>query len=239
MVPLPENFLAGLRAATKQHGVVMILDEVITGFRWARGGAQERFGVTPDVCVLAKIVAGGLPGGAVAGRADIMDQLDPEAAAKAGREKIGHQGTFNSNPLCAAAAIATLSIVEKEDVCAKAEATTEQIRSGMRDILMEEGVPWGIYGDASAFLIFQNPKGLKIDPKTFDPLKLGFRELKAVRNANLSHRLRIAMLSSGVDIMGAPGGLVSAAHGPRDVARTLDAFRTSVRWMKDEGDVRA
>jgi glutamate-1-semialdehyde 2,1-aminomutase len=238
MVPLPKNFLSELRAATKQHGVVMILDEVITGFRWARGGAQQRFGVTPDMCVLAKIVAGGLPGGAVAGRADIMDQLDPAAAAAAGREKIGHQGTFNSNPLCAAAAVATLSIVEKEDVCAKAEATTDKIRAGMREILVEEDVPWGIYGDASAFLIFQNPKGLKIDPKTFDPLQFGFKELKAVRNANLSHRLRIAMLANGVDIMGAPGGLVSAAHGPNEVGRTLEAFRTSVRWMKTEGDIK-
>ena len=239
MVPLPKDFLAELRAATKQHGVVMILDEVITGFRWSRGGAQQRFGVTPDMCVLAKIVAGGLPGGAVAGRADIMDQLDAEAAARSGREKIGHQGTFNSNPLCAAAAVATLSIVEREDVCAKAEATAEQIRAGMREILVEEDVPWGIYGDASAFLIFQNPKGLKIDPKSFDPLQLGFKEIKGVRNASLSHRLRIAMLANGVDIMGAPGGLVSASHRPSEVARTLDAFRTSVRWMKAEGDIKA
>ena len=239
MVPLPRNFLSELRAATKQHGVVMILDEVITGFRWSRGGAQARFGVTPDMCVLAKIVAGGLPGGAVAGRADIMDQLDAQAAARSGREKIGHQGTFNSNPLCAAAAVATLSIVEEQDVCAKAEATTEQIRAGMREILAEEDVPWGIYGDASAFLIFQNPKGLKIDPKTFDPLQLGFKEIKGVRNASLSHRLRIAMLANGVDIMGAPGGLVSAAHGSKEVARTLEAFRTSVRWMKAEGDIKA
>jgi glutamate-1-semialdehyde 2,1-aminomutase len=238
-VPLPQNFLAELRAATKKHGVVMILDEVITGFRWSRGGAQARFGVTPDMCVLAKIVAGGLPGGAVAGSADIMDQLDAQAAARSGREKIGHQGTFNSNPLCAAAAVATLSIVEREDVCAKAEATAEQLRAGMREILAEEDVPWGIYGDASAFLIFQNPKGLKIDPKTFDPLQLGFKEIKGVRNANLSHRLRIAMLANGVDIMGAPGGLVSAAHRPSEVARTLDAFRTSVRWMKAEGDIKA
>ena len=76
MVPLPEGFLAGLRAATSERGVVLILDEVITGFRWSRGGAQERFGVIPDLSVLAKIVAGGLPGGAVCGRADIMDQLD-------------------------------------------------------------------------------------------------------------------------------------------------------------------
>ena len=237
MVPLPENFLAGLRAATKARGVVFILDEVITGFRWSRGGAQARFGVIPDMCVLAKIVAGGLPGGAVAGRADIMDQLDAQVAAAAKREKIGHQGTFNSNPLCAAAAIATLSIVEREEVCAKAEATADDIRSGMRKILAEEDVPWGIYGDASAFLVFQNPKGLDVDPQAFDALKFGFKELKAVRNANLSHRLRIAMLANGVDIMGAPGGLVSASHGPTEVARTLDAFRTSVRWMKAEGDI--
>ena len=238
-VPLPRTFLQTLRAATQERGVVLILDEVITGFRWSRGGAQARFGVTPDLCVLAKIVAGGLPGGAVAGRKDIMDQLDLEAAAAAGREKIGHQGTFNANPLCAAAAVATLSIVEREEVCAKAEATAGQIRAGMRQILVEEDVPWGIYGDASAFLIFQNPNALDIDPQTFDPLRYGFKELKGTRNARLSHRLRIAMLANGVDIMGAPGGLVSAAHGADDVARTLEAFRVSMRWLKAERDIAA
>ena len=108
----------------------------------------------------------------------------------------------------------------------------------MREILVAEDVPWGIYGDASAFLIFQNPAALKIDPKTFDPLQLGFKGIKGVRNANLSHRLRIAMLANGVDIMGAPGGLVSAAHRPNEVERTLDVFRTSVRWMKAEGDIK-
>src|SRR5437588_8947440 len=172
MVPLPEGFLAGLRAATKKHGVVLILDEVITGFRWSRGGAQARFGVIPDLCVLAKIVAGGLPGGAVAGRAAIMDQLDAAASKAAKREKIGHQGTFNANPLCAAAAVATLSIVEREDVCDRAEATTQEIREGMRQILAEEDVPWGVYGEASSFLIFQNPNRLPIDPAAFDPRKL-------------------------------------------------------------------
>ena len=112
--------------------MVLIFDEVITGFRWSRGGAQGRYGITPDLCILAKIVAGGLPGGAVAGRADIMSQLDAAAAKAAGREKIGHQGTFNANPLCAAAAVATLSIVESEDVCARAERTAEDIRKGLR-----------------------------------------------------------------------------------------------------------
>jgi glutamate-1-semialdehyde 2,1-aminomutase len=236
-VPLPAGFIAELRRLTQAHGVVLIFDEVITGFRWSRGGAQERYGITPDMCILAKIVAGGLPGGAVAGRADIMSQLDAAAAKTAGREKIGHQGTFNSNPLCAAAAIATLSLVASEDVSARAERTAEAIRQGLRQVLVEEQVAWGIYGEASAFLIFQNPGRLKIDPAAFDPLALGFKGLKGARNPGLAYRLRIALLANGVDIMGAPGGLVSAMHGPREVAHTVEAFRTAVRWLKAEGDI--
>jgi glutamate-1-semialdehyde 2,1-aminomutase len=236
-VPLPEGFLAEVREITRAHGVILIFDEVITGFRWSRGGAQQRYRITPDMCVLAKIVAGGLPGGAVAGRADIMDQLDAGAAREAGREKVGHQGTFNANPLSSAAAVAMLSIIEEEDVCARAERTAAEIRDGMRRILVEECVAWGIYGEASAFHVFQNPKRTAIDPATFDAAKPGFAGLKGARNPDLAYRLRVALLANGVDIMGAPGGLVSAAHGPREVALTLEAFRTSVRWMKAEGDV--
>jgi glutamate-1-semialdehyde 2,1-aminomutase len=236
-VPLPPGFIAALREATVRRGVLLIMDEVITGFRWARGGAQSRYRVTPDLCVLAKILAGGLPGGAVAGRRDVMDQLDPAAAKAAGREKIGHQGTFNANPLCAAAAVATLTLVETTDACAQAEATTEAIRKGMRQILVEEQVPWGIYGEASTFVIFPNPSRIAIDPATFDPLKLGFKGIKGARDPGLINRLRLAMLANGVDIMGGPGGLVSATHGPREVALTLEAFRTAVRLLRAEGDI--
>jgi glutamate-1-semialdehyde 2,1-aminomutase len=107
----------------------------------------------------------------------------------------------------------------------------------MRRILAEEQIPWGIYGDASSFLIFQNSSRLPIDPATFDARRLDFKALKGARNPDLAYRLRIAMLANGVDIMGAPGGLVSATHGAEEVGRTLEAFRTSVRWMKAEGDV--
>ena len=236
-VPLPPGFIAALREATRRRGLLLIMDEVITGFRWSRGGAQARYGITPDLCVLAKILAGGLPGGAVAGRRDVMDQLDPAAAKAAGREKIGHQGTFNANPLCAAAAVATLQLVETTDACAQAEATAESLRQGMRQVLVEEQVPWGIYGEASAFVIFPNPGRIVIDPATFDPLRLGFKGIKGARDPSLINRLRLALLASGVDIMGGPGGVVSAAHGPHEVALTLEAFRTAVRWLKAEGDV--
>jgi glutamate-1-semialdehyde 2,1-aminomutase len=237
-VPLPPGFIAALRAATRRRGVLLIMDEVITGFRWSRGGAQSRHGITPDLCVLAKILAGGLPGGAVAGSRDVMDQLDPAAAKAARREKIGHQGTFNANPLCAAAAVATLTLVETTTACAQAEATAEAIRNGMRRILVEEQVPWGIYGEASTFVIFPNPHRVTIDPATFDPLQLGFQGIKGARDPNLINRLRLAMLANGVDIMGGPGGLVSSTHGPREVALTLEAFRTAVQWLKAEGDIK-
>ncbi len=237
-VPLLPGLMSTLREVTSKRGIILIFDEVITGFRWSRGGAQARYGITPDLCVLAKILAGGLPGGAVAGRKDIMDQLDPVAAKAALREKIGHQGTFNSNPLCAAAAVATLKIIETSDVCERAEATAAVIRKGLRQVLIEENVPWGVYGEASVFVIFPNPGGVPIDPATFDPLKLGFQGIKGARDPNLINKLRIALLANGVDIMGGPGGLVSATHGPAEVAQTLDAFRTAVRWLKAEGDIK-
>ena len=237
-VPLPPGLIARLREVTRKLGVVLIFDEVITGFRWSRGGAQARYGVTPDMSVLAKILAGGLPGGAVVGAKAIMDQLDPAAAKAASREKVGHQGTFNANPLCAAAAVATLGLVETTDACERAEATAAAIRQGMRQVLIEEDIPWGVYGEASGFIIFPNPAHLPIDPATFDPAALGFKGIKGARDPSLINRLRVAMLASGVDIMGGPGGLVSASHGPEEVAQTLDAFRTAVRKLKSEGDIR-
>jgi glutamate-1-semialdehyde 2,1-aminomutase len=236
-VPLPPGFLAALREATHKHGVLLIFDEVITGFRWSPGGAQARFGIVPDVTVLAKILAGGLPGGAVAGKREVLDQIDAAAAKAAGREKIGHQGTFNANPLCAAAGVAMLSLVQSGDGCARAEAAARRIREGMRKVLVEENVPWGVFGEASVFVLFPNPRGEAIDPATFDPLKLGFRRLKGARDPELNNRLRIALLAQGVDIAGGPGGFVSAAHGEREIAQTLEAFRAALRALKADGRI--
>lgn len=109
----------------------------------------------------------------------------------------------------------------------------------MRRILIEESVPWGIYGEASAFVIFPNPGGVAIDPATFDPLALGFPGIKGARDPNLINKLRVALLANGVDIMGGPGGLVSATHGPAEVAQTLEAFRTALGWLKAEGDIKS
>ena len=108
-----EYLQAGARSLTRANGVVLIFDEVVTGFRYAPGGAQEYYGVTPDLTTLAKILAGGLPGGAVAGRADILTaSSNSDDADWVRHQRIPHPGTYNANPLSAAAGIACLEIVQ-------------------------------------------------------------------------------------------------------------------------------
>jgi glutamate-1-semialdehyde 2,1-aminomutase len=237
-VPLPPGFIQALREVTARRGVLLIFDEVITGFRWSPGGAQAALGVTPDLSILAKIVAGGLPGGAVVGRRDIMDLLDFTATRAAKREKVQHQGTYNANPLSAAAAIAALEIVATTDACARANDTTARLRDAMRQVLVEEGVPWGVYGDASAFHIFPNPGGLPVDPASFDPQKFGFKVLKGARDGALVGKLRMALMNEGVDIMPSPGGLVSSVHDGTDIDRTAEGLRRAVRALRAEREIR-
>jgi glutamate-1-semialdehyde 2,1-aminomutase len=236
-VPLPPGFLQALREVTARRRVVLIFDEVISGFRFSPGGAQQAFGITADLCTMAKIVAGGLPGGALAGRRDIMEGLDFAATKAAGRERVAHQGTYNANPLTAAAGIATLEKVATTDACARASMATAALRRGMNEVLAREGVPWAVYGEHSLFHVFTNPKGLPIDPGTFDPFACGFDGLKRGKNAAMANTLRLAMLIAGVDIMGAPGGTVSATHGDREIEQTVSALQQAVRVIRAEGGI--
>src|SRR6266508_4380425 len=111
-LPSPPSFIHALREETRRAGAILIFDEVVTGFRVAPGGAQQMLGVTPDLTTMAKILAGGLPGGAVAGREDILAYIatKPDPAENR-RSKIAHAGTFNANPLSAAAGVAMLSTI--------------------------------------------------------------------------------------------------------------------------------
>ena len=237
-VPLPEGFLQALRDATARRRVILIFDEVITGFRFSLGGAQQAFGITADLCTLAKIVAGGLPGGAVAGRRDIMEGMDFAATRASGRERVAHQGTYNANPLAAAAGIAALEKVVATDACARASDAAAKLRAGMNEVLTREGVPWAVYGQHSLFHVFTNPTGLAIDARRFDPLAIGFEGLKKTKSPALANKLRLAMLVAGVDIMGAPGGVVSATHGDREIEHTVAAFEQAVRLIRSEDEPR-
>lgn len=236
-VPVPPEFVRILRNETQARGIVLIFDEVVTGFRVARGGAQEALGITPDLTTLAKVIAGGLPGGAVAGRRDLLELLDPERAAARGVEKIGHQGTYNGNPLSATAGIATLEVIRDTDALERTHAYAAQLREGARAVLVEEGVAWGAYGTFTGLHLFVNPDGLDIDPADFDPLEVGFAGLKIPRGNQVSLKLRMAMRVHGVDLSAWPGGPCSAAHDGHDLDQTLDALRHSIRMLRDEREI--
>lgn len=236
MVPIRPDYLKFLRDAATQHGVVMIFDEVVTGFRVSPGGAQAHYGVTPDMTTLAKILSGTMPGGAVVGRKEILDLLDFEVAAEKGFEKIEHFGTYNANPVAAAAGSAMLETIRDTDACAKANAYAEDLRAGLNDAIREAGVAWAAYGTFSGAHIFTNPNGrADISPDNFDPLATPMDELAA--NASCVGKLRIALLTHGVDFNGWPGGQTSAAHGDAELRDTLDAFAKSLHLLKKEGEL--
>ena len=179
LVPLRPSFLEALREATQENGVMLIFDEVVTGFRVSPGGAQGEFGIRPDLSTFAKILAGGLPGGALAGRKDLLDFLDFEVTSADGREKINHQGTYNANPVSAAAGTEMLRIVGSTDACARANDFGEHLRAALNEVLIDEDVPWAAYGTFSGFHVFLNPEGRSLRPDRFDPFSIDYRELKA------------------------------------------------------------
>ncbi|HYC48589.1 MAG TPA: aminotransferase class III-fold pyridoxal phosphate-dependent enzyme [Burkholderiales bacterium] len=239
IIPTPPEVLGALREITKKHGVMLIFDEVVTGFRVAPGGAQAYYGVVPDLTTMAKIVAGGMQGGAVGGPADIIDWLDHEATKARGREHVNHHGTHNAHPVSAAAGITTLKIIKGEgegNPCEKASATAAKLRQRLNEVLEEERVPWAVYGVHSFFNIHSNPKGDPIRPTQFDPSTITPETLKA-RNESLLGKLRLAMLNNGVDLKGFRGGIVSAVHGDADIEWTADAWRKSLRALREEGEL--
>ena len=235
-VPLSPEFLHLLRRLTEQHGALLILDEVITGFRVSRGGAATAFGVRPDLASFAKILAGGLPGGAVAGWADVLDRLDFAAMARAGQEKIQHPGTFNANPVSAAAGTAALGVIAESDVNARADDTAARLRMTLNEVFAETGAPWAAYGTSSGFYVFLNGRRQPIDPRRFDPYAVPAMELKQPPD-KLAAKLRLALLVIGVDVNGRIGGFASATHGEAEIAATATAFREAIRMLRSEGEL--
>jgi glutamate-1-semialdehyde 2,1-aminomutase len=145
--PAP-GFLAELRALCTEHGIVLIFDEVMTGFRLAPGGAQELFGITPDLTTMGKIIGGGLPVGAYGGRADIMNQVAPAG-------KVYQAGTLSGNPLATAAGLAQLRYLhEHPEVYAQLEATTARLADGTREIAKELGLNYTVNRVGSMFSLF-------------------------------------------------------------------------------------
>jgi glutamate-1-semialdehyde 2,1-aminomutase len=235
-IPFPEDYLRAARDLTTKYGVVLIFDEVITGFRWAPGGAQQRFGVTPDMTTMAKIVAGGMPGGATAGRRDIMQMLafKDEPGWNATR-KVRHQGTYNASPVVSAAGIACLQKAADPAVQQYCDDMAARLRAGFNAAMVERGVPGYAWGESSVFHV---KLGEAVPNQTGGDMRVpqgvSAESLKESGHAPLNHVLHLGLMLEGVELFHS-GGMTGRAHTPDDIDQTVVAFGRVLDRMADEG----
>jgi glutamate-1-semialdehyde 2,1-aminomutase len=209
-IPPAEGYLAGLRALCTKYGSLLIVDEVMTGFRLSLGGAQQVYGVKPDLTTMGKILGGGLPVGAFGGRADVMDKLAPLGP-------VYQAGTLSGNPLAMAAGIATLGyLIEHEaSVYPQIDRVTKAIAAGVAELAREAGVAMTTNRVGSMFTWFFAP-GPVTDYAT-----------AATSNTVAFGRFHRKLLEAGVWIPPSQfeAAFVSAAHGDAEIAAVLQAAR--------------
>jgi glutamate-1-semialdehyde 2,1-aminomutase len=229
-VPIRGDFLRSLRELTAKHERLLIFDEVITGFRVHPGGAQGHYGVTPDLTSLAKILAGGLPGGCLAGRADVLAAIE----FRPGKPKMKHPGTFNANPLSAAAGIAALGLVATGEPCRHANEIGRLLRQNLNAMLISRGLSWIAYGEFSGFKFLPDYEGPRPTQDDFVPYGGDLEKLEGPRNPRLVHAFRRGMLLHGIDLPGL-GGMTTAAHTLQDVEHTVRAAEATIDLLQAEG----
>jgi glutamate-1-semialdehyde 2,1-aminomutase len=222
VVPVRGPFLHALRALCDKYQRLLIFDEVITGFRVAPGGAQQHFGITPDLTTMAKIVAGGLPGGCLGGRADLMEHLE----FRPGRPKLRHPGTYNANPLSAAAGIVTLKSVATGVPTTRANAAATALKRRLNEMFARRGFNWTCYGDFSLLHLLPDYAGPRPADDDFIPHDGDVRKLDG-KNPHQVHAFRQAMLLNGVDLPGL-GMFLTACHGEPE---TVTAVERSVEML--------
>jgi len=234
-VPIRGPFLKGLRDLCTRFDAVLIFDEVITGFRVAPGGAQEVYGITPDLTSMAKILAGGLPGGCLGGRADILAYLEP----RPGKPKMKHPGTYNANPLSAAAGVAVLKRVATGEPCRQANAAACRLRNRLNELFEARDWPLVAYGDFSMVRIVPGYDGPRptTDAGVNDGLVPFGGDLNALdgpKNAKQLNAMRQAMLLHGVDFWGF-AGMTSSEHTDAVIDATVRAVGAAVEALQAEG----
>jgi len=228
-LPLDEGFLKELRRYTEENGLLMIMDEVVTGFRWSEGGVQQLEGITPDLTALAKILAGGLPGGAVAGRKELMERLRFSTT----KGKVGHPGTFNANPLSASAGVACLQEISDGSHQRQAIETTRKLTAGMNSELRRLGIPGYAYGQSSIFRLAFGGDELP-EARHYDGLDVPPEVRAGGIPSAVYSPLNQAMINGGVHLFGS-GGIVSSTHTSEDIALTMDAWSAALTSLQTQG----
>ncbi|MBM3218573.1 MAG: aspartate aminotransferase family protein [Candidatus Rokubacteria bacterium] len=213
VIPPRDGFLEGLRRLTRRYGIVLIFDEVVTGFRFAYGGAQEHYGVTPDLASFGKIIGGGFPLAAVAGRADIMQGFDPRGEGTGAF--VSQTGTLNGNPVASAAGLASLAELRKPGAYERVNTIGGALMTGLADLTKKLGITAQVVGHPTVFDIFF----------TDTPI-MDWRATLTNDGAKL-RRFNEACLKRGI-LKGASKIYVSCAHTEKDVEQTLAVFKEAL-----------
>ena len=208
MVPADSEFLEGLRRITSELGILLIFDEVIA-FRASRGGAQEHYGVMPDLTCFGKVIGGGLPVGAFGGRDDIMSLWDPSGP---GGPQVSHAGTFNGNPMTAAAGVATLKELTV-DVYDDLAEKGEYLRSRLREVISDMEAPMGVTGATSLFAIQGTSENVR-DYRSY-----------ATNDGELLEMVFMGMMNEGYLLSSKCAGNLSTAHTYEELDGFVEAFR--------------
>lgn len=206
-----EGYLQAVRELTQDNDVLLIFDEVITGFRLSLGGAQKYYGVTPDLTTLGKIIGGGFPIGIFGGRRDLIEQVAPSGG-------VYQAGTFNGSPVSLAAGYATLDVMEKENVLESLNATGERLRQGLRGVVEDLNLEYSVVGIASMFKVFFGP----------EPCDYA-QALKCDKAGYLAFFRR--MLDAGVFLTPSQyeTDFLSTAHSAKVIESTLEAFSSCLK----------
>ena len=216
VLPPRPGFLEGLRVACDREGALLVFDEVMTGFRVARGGAQAHYRIRPDLTLLGKVIGGGLPIGAYGGRADLMDRVAPSGP-------VYQAGTNSGNPVAVAAGLAALARVEREPVCERAAALAAELAEGLREAAAGAGVEATVNQVGSMWSLFF----------ASGPVD----DLAGVGRADRAKfaRFHAAMLARGVYLPPSPfeAAFLSAAHTEKDIQATVGAARAALAEVRE------
>jgi glutamate-1-semialdehyde 2,1-aminomutase len=216
LIPPQPGFLQGLREITRRYGILLVFDEVVTGFRLAYGGAQQYYGVVPDIACVGKIVGGGFPLAAVCASADLMQPFDPGRDGKG--EFISQSGTLNGNPIAAVAGLATLAELRKPGAYETLHGTGRRLMAGLAELAQKSGLPAQVVGE----------------PVVFDILFTGepvtdYRSLQKADGA-LARSFTTELIKRGV-VKNTQKMYMSLAHTDADVARTLQACEDALKVL--------
>ncbi len=227
-IPAEQEFMDGLRKITADLGILLIFDEVKTGFRLSLGGAQELYGIKPDLTALGKVVGGGFPFGIVGGKEEILNRSAPSAAAdvfdssqskhSGARDVLFHSGTYNGHPTVLAAGLATIEILEQE--IQQVFKRTTQLKKGINKLLSAKGIHSKTVGRGSIFnLIITDKENIK-----------NYRDLQK-SNFALRKEIDYHLLAQGIYTKPLNRYSLSTVHGEKEIEKTLEAYRKTLQKL--------